>query len=196
MAAPAVSGVVAVRAAYGAVLLSAPGAVVRLYSGHPDDRRSRRVARLLGARHLTQAVLTVGAPSATVRALGVEADLAHAVSMLGLAAGDRSRRRAALIDAVGAASFAAVGALLARRTPPPPLYALHGGVLEHVGALREVAAALLAPWLLPASLRHPAAQRQPTPQRPAHPRDSVPLRRGDQGAPRNESAVSRNGVGG
>ena len=180
MAAPAVSGFVAVRAAYGAVLLSAPGAVVRLYSGHPDDRRSRRVARLLGARHLTQAVLTVGAPSATVRALGVEADLAHAVSMLGLAAGDRSRRRAGLSDAVGAASFAAVGALLARRTTPPPLHALRGGVLEQVGALREVAAALLAPWLLPASLRHP-----------------VPLRRGGhQGVPRNESPVSRNEVGG
>lgn len=144
----------AVRAAYGALLLCAPDPVVRLYAGYPADRQIRMVARLLGARHLAQAVGTGGTPGRTALALGVEADLAHAASMIALAAWDRSRARAALVDAAGAASFALAGALMARRAPStPPELVSRGAVLARFGAMREAAAARLGRWLLPPSLR-------------------------------------------
>jgi hypothetical protein len=146
----------AVRAGYGAVLLCAPDPVVRLYSGHPADRRTRAVARVLGARHLAQAVATAGTPGRAVLALGVEADLAHAASMIGLAGWDRARARAGSVDAFAAASLALVGVLVARRTPWTPPHPVTGsGALARCAAVREAVAAGAAHWLLPSSLRPP-----------------------------------------
>ncbi len=154
-----------VRAGYGVLLVCAPDPVVRRYGGHPADRRARVVARILGARHLTQAVLTLGTPGPTVLALGVEADLAHAASMLGLGAVDRARRRAALIDAAGAGSFALAGAMLARRTPPAPIHSIRDNTAARLAAWREALAVRLAPWLLPPALR-PPGRAGPPPVRP------------------------------
>ncbi|MGH3601364.1 MAG: hypothetical protein ACRDQH_14010, partial [Pseudonocardiaceae bacterium] len=81
----------ALRVGYGAVLLAAPDRVIRLYTGHRADPLARAVARLLGARHLVQGILTGGSPNAVVLALGMEVDLAHVASMLGLAVLDRQR---------------------------------------------------------------------------------------------------------
>lgn len=106
---------VVVRAAYGTLLLVAPDRVARLCTGSRADRRTRAVARLLGARHLAQAVGTAGAPGPGALALGVTVDLAHAASMVALAAWDRPRARGALVDAAAALSFALAGALVARR---------------------------------------------------------------------------------
>jgi hypothetical protein len=103
-----------VRGGYGAVLLCAPGAAVRLCSGRPASPRARAVTRVLGARHQIQAALTATAPSAFVLSTGAQVDLAHAASMLALAAADRPLRRAALADGLTAATFAAVGAAGAR----------------------------------------------------------------------------------
>lgn len=120
----------ALRVGYGAVLLAVPDPVFRLYTGHRADPLARAVTRLLGARHLIQGILTGGTPSAVVLALGTEADVAHVASMLGLAVCDRQRRRAGLIDAAVAGSFAMAGAVLTARAPawqPPrdrPLVAL------------------------------------------------------------------------
>ena len=105
------------RIGYATLLLAAPGPVIRGCTGHQPDPVTRTVARLLGARHLIQGVLTAGAPSAVVLAVGVEVDLAHAASMLGLAMLDPRRRRAGLRDAAVAATLAAMGVLLAGRTP-------------------------------------------------------------------------------
>lgn len=102
------------RGGYGAILLCAPGAVIRLYTGRPADSRSRAVARLLGARHLLQAALTAGMPNAVVLRAGAQVDLAHAASMLALAAADRPLRRAGLADGMIAATFAAMGTAGAR----------------------------------------------------------------------------------
>jgi hypothetical protein len=101
-----------VRASYAAVLLCAPGPVIGICTGQPASKLDRRVVRVLGARHLTQAVLT--AHSRSSRALGVGAlvDLAHAGSMLALAATDQPMRRAELTDALIAAVFAAAGTTL------------------------------------------------------------------------------------
>lgn len=149
----------AMRAGYGALLLLAPDPVIRLYSRHRVDRRTRVVVRLLGVRHLAQAVLTAGTPDRAVLALGVEADLAHAASMVGLAACDRARTRAALVDAVGAGSFAAAGAALACRTPRTPIHPAGGGLGPRLAAVRDAAAGRLARWLLPAGLHPPRAGR-------------------------------------
>lgn len=98
------------RAGYGAVLLCAPGAVIGVCTGQPASQLARTVTRVLGARHLSQAVLTATAPNATVLAVGAAVDLAHAASMLALATGDRPLRHAEMADGLTAAVFAAVGA--------------------------------------------------------------------------------------
>jgi len=150
----------AVRAGYGALLLGAPGPVIRLYTGHRADPRTRLVARLLGARHLAQAMATAGPAGRVVLALGVEADLAHAASMVGLAGFDRARRRAGLVDAAAASSFAVVGAVLTWRGSRVPAQWGSEGWLGELAARRQTAAAGLARWLLPASLRpDPPASR-------------------------------------
>lgn len=143
---------VAVRAGYGALLLGAPGPVIRLYTGHRADPRTRMVARVLGGRHLAQAVATAGTPQRSLLALGVEADLAHTASMLALAAVDREHRRLGVLDAVSAGSFAVVGAVLTRRAASAPFHPGQGPP-GGLAALRNRLVTALARWLLPASLR-------------------------------------------
>ncbi len=136
----------AVRGGYGVLQLAAPALVSERLLGRPLDPRGRAAARILGARQLGQAVACGRAPGYPVLALGVEVDLLHALSMLGLAAVSPSRRPAALTDTLIAASFAAAGALAARaasaeRPPPGP-----GGAL---GQLRQDWADRLAGALVP-----------------------------------------------
>ncbi|HET9255614.1 MAG TPA: hypothetical protein VFO16_10475 [Pseudonocardiaceae bacterium] len=110
----------ALRVGYAALILATPDPVTGLYTRHRADPLTRAVTRLLGYRHLIQGILTGGTPSPLVLALGVQVDLAHAVSMLGLAVLDQRRRRAGLIDAAVAGSFALAGAVLATRAAPEP----------------------------------------------------------------------------
>jgi hypothetical protein len=84
-------------------------------NGRPASSQARAVPRLLGARHLAQAALTAGAPSAAALALGAQVDLAHSASMLVLAVADRPLRRAGLADGMVAAIFAAASTADARR---------------------------------------------------------------------------------
>lgn len=134
----------AVRGGYGALQLMAPALVSERLLGRPLDTRGRAIARILGARQLAQAAASGREPGYPVLALGVEVDLLHALSMLGLAASPR-RRRAALTDTLIAASFATAGALAARAVsaerPPGP-----GGTL---GQLRQSWADRLASALVP-----------------------------------------------
>ncbi|MGH3783956.1 MAG: hypothetical protein ACRDRO_25905 [Pseudonocardiaceae bacterium] len=141
----------ALRTGYGALLVLAPDSLIRLYTGHRPDRPTRIVARVLGARQVVQGLLCAGTPGPAVLVLGVEADLAHAASMVGLAALDRSRRRAGLVDALCAGSFAVAGLVLACRRFPRSGTPL--GVTAQLAARREAAALVLARWALPASLR-------------------------------------------
>ena len=100
----------AIRACYGAALLCAPGAALRLGTGRSPGPRARTVTRVLGARHLVQAAVTMWRPRAAVLAAGAGVDACHAASMLALAAADPRSRRAGLADAVAAAAFAITGA--------------------------------------------------------------------------------------
>jgi hypothetical protein len=58
------------RAAYGAALVLVPGPVIWLATGQLPSRRARRVAQVLGIRHLIQAALTAAAPEPAVLAAG------------------------------------------------------------------------------------------------------------------------------
>ncbi|MFZ0832961.1 MAG: hypothetical protein WAM92_07730 [Mycobacterium sp.] len=85
------------------------------------DTKSVVIARILGARHLTQATLSGVRPSPEVLAMGVWVDGVHALTALGLAAVDRSRARAGLTDTAVAAIWAGAGYRdLAQRTATPP----------------------------------------------------------------------------
>jgi hypothetical protein len=84
------------RAAYGAVLLCAPGAVISRCTGQPASTRARAVVRVLGSRHLVQAAMTVRAPSALVLRAGAQVDLA-----LGLAEQPGSEDRPVLFAPLG-----------------------------------------------------------------------------------------------
>jgi hypothetical protein len=99
----------ATRASYGAALVLAPGAVIYLATGRFPGRRARRVAQLLGARHLIQAGVSAFAPVPAVLAVGAGIDSLHAASMLICATVGRGTRRASLTDALAETLFAAAG---------------------------------------------------------------------------------------
>jgi hypothetical protein len=108
----------AARACYGAALLCAPGRALRLCTGQAATARERTVARILGARHLAQAALTMWRPRRAVLAAGAGIDACHAASMLALAAAEPRLRRAGLTDALAASAFMAVGAAATGARPP------------------------------------------------------------------------------
>ena len=94
------------RVLWGALLLAAPGAVIGLLGGQ-DETASRRVLRVLGARHGVQGTFEL--VGRDVGVAGTVIDLLHAGSALGFAAADRRWRRPALLDALIAGGFAAAG---------------------------------------------------------------------------------------
>jgi hypothetical protein len=107
---PAERVLAAARAGYGAALLCMPAAAIRMCTGRTPSVVSTRVARILGVRHLAQALLSVlpvaGAPS---RLLGPAVDELHAASMLALVIGKRGPRPAELADAFVELTLAAAG---------------------------------------------------------------------------------------
>jgi hypothetical protein len=114
-------GVEVLRGGWGAALLAAPDHILGLLHGVRVDSKSRVVARILGARHLTQAVLSGYRPSPEVLAMGVWVDTVHALTALGLAVLDPTRARAGLTDTAIGAMWGAAGyqdLRAARATPP------------------------------------------------------------------------------
>ncbi len=97
------------RAGWGAALLLVPEQVLARVHRVTVDRTSVTVARVLGARQLTQAVLSGSNPSPEVLALGVWVDTAHALTATGLALVDPQRARAGWIDTAVAGSWALFG---------------------------------------------------------------------------------------
>lgn len=102
-----------VRLAWGAFLLAAPGRAVRLLGGTPSPG-ARNVARVLGTRHVAQAVVAAR-DGGRHRLLLATIDWLHAASGLALAAVDRRWRRPALADAVLATAFGVSSATVPRR---------------------------------------------------------------------------------
>jgi hypothetical protein len=94
------------RAGYGITLLAAPGRVVRAFGGDPSDATVTVMARVLGARHLLQALVIGKDPGAFRRYGAAFVDVMHAASMFGVAKVDPLRHKPALVDGSIAAGFA------------------------------------------------------------------------------------------
>ena len=112
-----------VRAGWGTALLIAPRQVMTTVHHVRVDTKSLAVARILGARQLTQAALSGLRPSPEVLAMGVWVDTVHAMTAFGLAVLDRSRARAGLTDTAIAGMWAILGYRdLASAQPTPPAH--------------------------------------------------------------------------
>ena len=93
-----------VRATLGGTLLAFPRAASRALV--PDaDEGDRALVRLLGARHVLQAVVTAARPTPTVLTAAAATDLLHGATALGYAALRPDHRRAALLSAGIAVAF-------------------------------------------------------------------------------------------
>lgn len=86
------------RLIYGTSLFLMPGAAVVLASGGQAPGGAT-VIRVLGIRHVAQALTLDRSGSGLWRLLGAGIDLLHALSMAGVAALSREYRRAAALDA-------------------------------------------------------------------------------------------------
>ena len=95
-----------VRGVYGMCELLAPDFLTGRLLGTTPDSKARTVIRILGARHLIQAVLTARAGH-TAHRIGGSVDAVHAASMVLLAALDVRYRTPAAANAVLALVFAA-----------------------------------------------------------------------------------------
>jgi hypothetical protein len=111
---PSVHPVDVVRLAWGTLLLLRPQPVLRAARTAPDPE-SVSVARLLGARHVVQAVALAAVPGSVwgavispraVRRVGAVVDLLHAASAFSLAAAGYARSAWAA-DGALASAFAA-----------------------------------------------------------------------------------------
>jgi hypothetical protein len=98
----------AVRFAYGVALVVTPRRVASTV-GVTLDGRAMATARILGLRHVTQAVVVGTRDTHRLRRLGCWVDRLHAGSMVLLAAWAPGRERAALTDAIMASLFATMG---------------------------------------------------------------------------------------
>ena len=104
--------VAALRVAAGVLLIAPRGAGRRGTS--TQSAAPRRVAWLLGSRQVVQGVATFCRPEQPTPTVGVAVDVAHAVSMVGLAAVDRKQAHWALRSARAATVWAVTGAAAAR----------------------------------------------------------------------------------
>ncbi len=108
-------GLIVVRVLWGTVLLIAPEVVLRDLPHQRIDRAARGFARVLGARHLTQAAITSRDGTHRWLVAGAVVDATHAATMAGLAALRPDRRNLALTNVATATALAAAGAAEARR---------------------------------------------------------------------------------
>jgi hypothetical protein len=110
-----------VRTAWGTVLLVAPRKILSQVHGVEVDRKATVVTRILGARHLVQAMLSGINPSPEVVAAGVWVDAVHSTTALGLAVVNPHRARGGITDAIVAAAWALFGThdLASRKTRRP-----------------------------------------------------------------------------
>lgn len=109
-------GLEAVRAGYGLCQLAFPTLIFRALLRRRPGPRVTSVMRILGARHLLQAVVLGAAPTSRLLHVGGGVvDALHSASMVLLAVTDRRRRGEAVLDSVVAGLFA--GAEFSRGGP-------------------------------------------------------------------------------
>ncbi|MFE9690243.1 hypothetical protein [Micromonospora sp. NPDC005806] len=101
------------RLVWGGTLTLVPGRVLRRL-GQPSGLAVETL-RVLGVRHLVQAVVTLRRPTPAVLTVGAAADGLHALSAVALAAVDRRQRRVALLDSAIAGGWSVLDLRAARR---------------------------------------------------------------------------------
>jgi hypothetical protein len=99
----------AIRAGWAGALLVVPEHLLRLAGHGPVPPAAVATVRVLGARHLLQALVCAAAPRAPIAGAGAVVDTLHTGTCLGLAAVSPTWRRAALLDAAVETAFAASG---------------------------------------------------------------------------------------
>jgi hypothetical protein len=104
----AAPGPLLIRTAWGLLLVIAPGRVLQAMGGVDESRTPRRIMRILGARHLVEAVAE-SSLGGSAREVGVWVDGLHAMTSLAFAWRNGRWRRAASTDAAVASGFAALG---------------------------------------------------------------------------------------
>ena len=97
------------RTLWGVALLIAPGAVLSDLLHQRIDRPSRAFARILGARHLIEAVITGRRHTRGWILIGVAVDATHVATMAVLAWLRPDRRELALTNAATATMLAVAG---------------------------------------------------------------------------------------
>ncbi len=107
--------VITVRVLWGTALLIAPEVVLRALPHQRIDGAARGFARVLGARHLTQAAITSRDGTRGWVVAGAVVDAIHAASMAALAVLRPDRRKLALTNVATATTLAAAGVAEARR---------------------------------------------------------------------------------
>jgi len=117
---------VTARSGYGWVLACSPQRVIRAGRPRRPGGPALTVTRVLGARHLLQAMATAwaeaaGLPLGPVLLAGAAVDATHAASMLGVAVISRPLRRAALADAVLEVGLGAFGVVATARLRAAPV---------------------------------------------------------------------------
>jgi hypothetical protein len=106
---PGLLALAAVRAAWGAALVTAPDRVLTAVTGRPPAPSQRAVLRVLGTRQILQAASGVVRPTRTTLRLGGAADALHAASCVAAVALLPAWRRPALVDGTAALGMAAAG---------------------------------------------------------------------------------------
>ena len=102
--------------AWGAALLAAGPPIWRYLDHRAPTGVDQAALRFLGARHVATGMTQVFFPDRFQR-LEIGIDLAHAVTMVGLAAADPRRRRPALVTAAVALAGAVAGMAIRTRSP-------------------------------------------------------------------------------
>jgi hypothetical protein len=102
------AGFLVAQSLWGITLLAAPRQVLQVIGGASEERTPQRVMRVLGARHVAQAIAEHVFGDPAVR-LGVWVDGLHALTGVGFACADARWRGAALADAAITSGFAAYG---------------------------------------------------------------------------------------
>ncbi|MFZ0120700.1 MAG: hypothetical protein WAN20_06010 [Pseudonocardiaceae bacterium] len=103
------TGIALLRTGVGAALTAFPDRIASAAEGRPASVIARRFTRVVGVRHLTQAVLTLAAPELLTPSRGAVIDGLHGATTMLLAAACPRHRRAAVINTVLAATFCGLG---------------------------------------------------------------------------------------
>lgn len=100
---------------WGAILLRASPQLLHGLAGEPVSPDVIKVAHVLGARELIQALITIRRPTQGALQLGAVVEALHAVTMIAAASASLGPRRLTMASAAASGAFALAGVTQSRR---------------------------------------------------------------------------------